>query len=71
MGCTPMFAARIGKGPEGIDRGEQEPSQPDTFTTAVRAHVVHSVIPVPRADQRQAVSAERQTGIDRPRNMLI
>ena len=40
---------------EGVQRGVQEPAEPDAFAAAVFADAIHAVVPVAGADQRQAV----------------
>ena len=52
------FAARLRQRSKGIERGVQEPAQPHALAAAMFAHAIHAVVPVARADERQAVHAE-------------
>ena len=45
----------------------KEPAEPDAFAFACFADPVHAVVPVSRSNQRQAVAADRKTGIERAR----
>ena len=53
-------ALAVGKGAELRQHLEQEESQPDAFALALRADVVHAVVPVAGPDQRQAVLRRRR-----------
>ena len=64
-------AARIGQICEGVKRGVQHPAKPDAFALAACADTVHAVVPVAAADQRQAVAADRQAGVQGPGAMLV
>ena len=50
--------------------GVQEPAQPDALAPALVADPVHAVVPVARADQRQAVGADREAPVERARAVL-
>ena len=57
---------RFGDRGERVDRGDDEPPQPDTFTAARGTDLVHAVIPIAVADERQVMRAEGETHVDRP-----
>jgi hypothetical protein len=57
-------------GGEGLRRGDREPGEPDALPTAETAHSIHPVVPVARADERQAVGAVREPTIERSLTVL-
>ncbi len=64
-------AARRGERGERRERRMQKPPEPDTFTPPGFADPVHAVVPVARADQRQAMLADlRETGLQSAHAML-
>jgi len=65
------LAARLRQLGKGTEKRSQEPAKPDAFTPSLRAHLVHSVIPVTRADERQAMSARLHRPRDRPRAVVV
>ena len=72
---APARRARIaacgGHRRQRVDGGQHEPAQPAAFATALRADRVHAVVPVAGADQRQAVRAAGEAGVDRQRAVLV
>jgi len=49
----------------------EEESQPYTFAFAVFAHNVHAVVPITRADERQAVYAKADASQDSPHTVIV
>ena len=41
------------------EHGVKEPSEPDALTLSFGADLVHPIVPIPGADQRQAVGSDR------------
>ena len=68
--CALVLAAGVGQFGKARQQRELEPGQPDAFALAAFADPVHPVVPVARADQRQAVSAAVEADVDRPRAVL-
>ncbi len=52
------------------DHRDEEPCHPHALALAVLADPIHAIVPVTGAEQRQAVRAHRQAGVDRPCAML-
>src|ERR1019366_850996 len=50
--------------------GMQEPCEPHALPLALKADAIHSVVPVPRPHQREAMDSHAETPIERPRTML-
>ena len=75
--CARHFAARVrvaarfGEVRERVERGVQQPAEPDALALAAFADPVHAVVPVAAADQRQPVGADRQAGVQGPGAMLV
>ena len=65
------IAARIGDACEGVERGVQQPAKPDTLAATAFADAVHAIVPIAAADQRQAMAADRQAGVQRTGAMLV
>ena len=49
----------------------EEPAQPNTLAQTLATDRVHSVVPIPAADQRQTVTSERECPFDRTNAMII
>ena len=49
----------------------QEKSEPDAFALAVLAHQVHAVVPITRADERQAVLAAAEAPQNGPHTVIV
>src|SRR5207245_6903784 len=65
-----MLIAPLGQGRERRKRCVEEPAEPDALAFASRADSVHAVVPIPRADQRQAVFADGKTLVEPARAVL-
>ena len=55
---------------ERIQRGRQEPREPNTFAAPFRPDVIHSIIPIAGADQRQVVRTPLPRPVQSPMAML-
>ena len=67
---TLLFTARIRDLGELPEDGVQKPTEPHAFAFTILANAVHSVIPVARAHQRQAVFSDLEAAIESTRAML-
>src|SRR3989337_1157375 len=65
-----MLVAGFRQRRERGKRRMQEPAEPDALAPAPLADPVHAVVPVARADQRQAVLAAGETLIEPARAVL-
>src|ERR687894_323192 len=52
-------------------QGRQEPSKPDALTMTLCSDLVHPIVPVTRADQRQPMGADLEGSGDRARAVLV
>ena len=70
--CTECaIALQVGDLRKARQHIEQEECQPHAFAAAFLADLVHTVVPVAGADQRQAVHAEAQAALDGAHAMLV
>ena len=67
-GCVITHAGNLNK---LYEYSIKEESQPDTFAFAVFAHKVHAVVPITRADERQAVLTESEAIKDGPHTVFV
>ena len=70
LGLAHRLIACARKGRERHERGVQEPPEPDAFTAPHLADPIHAIVPVARADQRQAVLPNGQAPLQRPRTVF-
>src|SRR5687768_18583037 len=56
---------------EAIEHVVAKESQPDAFALAFRAHLVHAIVPVARADQRQPMLANAGAALDGTHAVLV
>src|SRR5208282_6790338 len=62
-----ILAAGIRQRRKRQQRRVEEPPEPGTLALARLADVVHAIVPVARAEQRNSVDADREAMIERPR----
>ena len=65
-----VLPACVGQPRKLPEDGVQKPAEPDALAFPFLADPVHPVIPVSRADQRQAVAPDRQAAVERARAMF-
>src|SRR5687768_12548548 len=65
-----VLAARIGEPGKLPEVGVKKPAEPHALAFSSSSDTVHPIVPVSRADQRQAVVAHCQTAVERARAML-
>ena len=70
IGGARWLFARVRERRKCRERGVQKPAEPDAFAPAVFSDAIHAVVPVARADERQAVVAACETLVERPRAMF-
>ena len=64
-------AAPLAERGEAAEHGVEKEAEPDTLALPLSAHSIHAIVPVARADQRQAVRADDERSVDRAQAMLV
>ena len=65
-----VFTTPLRERDEIADGGVEKPAQPNAFTLSSRPHPVQSIVPVPAANQRQAVTSNPEASIETARAVL-
>src|SRR6185503_21264640 len=69
-GGARVFVTSLGPPRELPEDRMQEPAEPHALSMSLRPDAVQAVVPVPRADQGQAVRPDGEAPVERARTML-